>query len=113
MAPQVDLVIVVGSPNSSNSNRLREVAEKNWTEAYMVDNATQIDLAWLVGKIRIGVTAGASAPEVLVQSVIDRLKECGAKSVRTLEGVEEHVAFPLPKGFSKFQTTGSSSQSNA
>ena len=113
MAPQVDLVIVVGSPNSSNSNRLREVAEKNWTEAYMVDNATQIDLAWLVGKIRIGVTAGASAPEVLVQSVIDRLKECGAKSVRTLEGVEEHVAFPLPKGLSKFQTAGSSSHSNA
>lgn len=113
MAPQVDLVIVVGSPNSSNSNRLREVAEKNWTEAYMVDNATQINLAWLVGKIRIGVTAGASALEVLVQSVIDRLKKCGAKSVRTLEGVEEHVAFPLPKGLSKFQTTGSSSQSNA
>ena len=113
MAPQVDLIIVVGSPNSSNSNRLREVAEKNCTETYMVDNATQIDLAWLVGKIRIGVTAGASAPEVLVQSVIDRLKECGAKSVRTLEGIEEHVAFPLPKGLSKFQTAGSSSHSNA
>jgi 4-hydroxy-3-methylbut-2-enyl diphosphate reductase len=113
MAPQVDLVIVVGSQNSSNSNRLREVAEKNGTEAFMVDNATQIDPAWLVGKVRIGVTAGASAPEVLVQSVIDRLKKCGAKSVRTLEGVEEHVAFPLPKRLSKFQTTGSSSQSNA
>lgn len=112
MAPQVDLVIVVGSPNSSNSIRLREVAEQNGTEAYMVDNATQIDLAWLVGKTRIGVTAGASAPEVLVQSVIDRLKECGAKSVRALEGVEEHVAFPLPKGLRTFQTTGSSSQSN-
>jgi 4-hydroxy-3-methylbut-2-enyl diphosphate reductase len=79
----------------------------------MVDNATQINLAWLVGKSRIGVTAGASAPEVLVQSVIDRLKECGAKSVRTLEGVEEHVAFPLPKGLNEFQTAGSSSQSNA
>jgi 4-hydroxy-3-methylbut-2-enyl diphosphate reductase len=98
MAPQVDVVIVVGSPNSSNSNRLREVAEKMGTEAYMVDNALQIDSAWLEGKSRVGVTAGASAPEILVQAVIDRLKECGAKSVRTLDGVEEHVTFPLPKG---------------
>jgi 4-hydroxy-3-methylbut-2-enyl diphosphate reductase len=98
MAPQVDLVIVVGSPNSSNSNRLREVAEKKGTPAYMVDNASQIDPLWLEGKIRVGVTAGASAPEVLVQAVIDRLKECGVKSVRTLEGAEEHVTFPLPKG---------------
>ncbi len=100
MAPQVELVIVVGSPNSSNSNRLREVAEKKGVTAYMVDNASQIDPDWLVGKRRIGVTAGASAPEVLVQAVIDRLKECGAKSVRTLEGAEEHVTFPLPKGLS-------------
>ena len=98
MAPQVDVVIVVGSPNSSNSNRLREVAEKKGTNAYMVDNAAQIDPTWLQGKSRIGVTAGASAPEILVQAVIDRLKECGAKSVRTLEGVEEHVTFPMPKG---------------
>ncbi|HEY0062123.1 MAG TPA: 4-hydroxy-3-methylbut-2-enyl diphosphate reductase [Telluria sp.] len=98
MAPQVDVVIVVGSPNSSNSNRLREVAEKKGTPAYMVDNASQIDPGWLVGKLRIGVTAGASAPEVLVQAVIDRLKELGARSVRALEGVEEHVTFPLPKG---------------
>ncbi|MDB5756023.1 MAG: 4-hydroxy-3-methylbut-2-enyl diphosphate reductase [Massilia sp.] len=98
MAPQVDLVIVVGSPNSSNSNRLREVAEKKGTPAYMVDNASQIDPQWLAGKLRIGVTAGASAPEVLVQAVIGRLKELGARSVRTLEGVEEHVTFPLPKG---------------
>ncbi|HEX2605538.1 MAG TPA: 4-hydroxy-3-methylbut-2-enyl diphosphate reductase [Oxalicibacterium sp.] len=98
MAPQVELVIVVGSPNSSNSNRLREVAEKKGVPAYMVDNAAQIDPAWLEGKRRIGVTAGASAPEVLVQAVIDRLKECGAASVRTLEGAEEHVTFPLPKG---------------
>ena len=98
MAPQVELVIVVGSPNSSNSNRLREVAEKKGTPAYMVDNASQIDPAWLEGKLRVGVTAGASAPEVLVQAVIDRLKECGAKSVRALDGVEEHVTFPLPKG---------------
>jgi 4-hydroxy-3-methylbut-2-enyl diphosphate reductase len=98
MAPQVELVIVVGSPNSSNSNRLREVAEKKGTPAYMIDNASQIDPKWLEGKVRIGVTAGASAPEVLVQAVIDRLKELGARSVRTLEGVEEHVTFPLPKG---------------
>jgi 4-hydroxy-3-methylbut-2-enyl diphosphate reductase len=98
MAPQVDLVIVVGSPNSSNSNRLREVAEKMGTVAYMVDNALQINPDWLSGKHRIGVTAGASAPEILVQAVIDRLKECGAKSVRTLDGIEEHVTFPLPKG---------------
>lgn len=101
MAPQVDLVIVVGSPNSSNSNRLREVAEKRGVPAYMVDYASQINPEWLAGKRRIGVTAGASAPEVLVQAVIDRLKECGAKSVRTLEGVEEHVIFPLPKGLKR------------
>ena len=98
MAPQVEVVIVVGSPNSSNSNRLREVAEKKGTPAYMVDNASQIDPAWLDGKLRVGVTAGASAPEVLVQAVIDRLKQLGAKSVRPLEGVEENVTFPLPKG---------------
>lgn len=98
MAPQVDLVIVVGSPNSSNSNRLREVADKKGTAAYMVDNASQIDPAWLEGRSRIGVTAGASAPEVLVQAVIDRLKELGAKSVRPLAGVEENVTFPMPKG---------------
>jgi len=98
MAPQVEVVIVVGSPNSSNSNRLREVADKMGTPAYMVDNAAAIDPAWIAGKKRIGVTAGASAPEVLVQAVIDRLKELGAASVRALEGVEEHVTFPLPKG---------------
>jgi 4-hydroxy-3-methylbut-2-enyl diphosphate reductase len=98
MAPQVDVVIVVGSPNSSNSNRLREVAEKKGATAYMVDHAAQIEPAWLVDATRIGVTAGASAPEILVQAVIDRLKSLGAKSVRVLEGVEEHVTFPLPKG---------------
>jgi 4-hydroxy-3-methylbut-2-enyl diphosphate reductase len=100
MAPQVDLVIVVGSPNSSNSNRLREVAQKMGTLAYMVDNAAQIDPAWLSGKRRIGVTAGASAPQILVDAVIDQLKLHGAKSVRVLEGVEENVTFPLPKGLS-------------
>lgn len=98
MAPQVDLVIVVGSPNSSNSNRLREVAQKKGTAAYMVDNAAQIDPAWLNGIKRIGVTAGASAPEVLVDAVIAQLKVFGARSVRVLEGVEENVTFPLPKG---------------
>lgn len=103
MAPQVEVVIVVGSPNSSNSNRLREVAEKKGADAYMVDNASEINPAWLEGKLRIGVTAGASAPEVLVQAVIDRLKELGAKSVRTLDGVEEGVTFPLPKGLSAKQ----------
>jgi 4-hydroxy-3-methylbut-2-en-1-yl diphosphate reductase len=98
LAPQVEVVVVVGSPNSSNSNRLREVADKMGTPAYMVDNAAAIDPSWIVGKKRIGVTAGASAPEVLVQAVIDRLKELGAASVRALEGVEENVTFPLPKG---------------
>ena len=101
MAPQVDVVIVVGSPNSSNSNRLREVAEKRGTAAYMVDNAEQIDPAWLQGRSRIGVTAGASAPEILVQAVIDRLTAYGAKSVRTLEGAEENVIFPMPKGLAR------------
>lgn len=98
MAQQVEVVIVVGSPNSSNSNRLREVAQKKEVDAYMVDNAAQIDTAWLEGKTRIGVTAGASAPEVLVQAVVDRLKELGVKHVRALDGVKEHVTFPLPKG---------------
>jgi 4-hydroxy-3-methylbut-2-enyl diphosphate reductase len=98
MAPQVEVVIVVGSPNSSNSNRLREVAQKMGTPAYMIDGASQIDPLWIAGKLRIGVTAGASAPEVLVDAVIARLKELGARSVRVLEGVEEHVTFPLPKG---------------
>ncbi|HJV82303.1 4-hydroxy-3-methylbut-2-enyl diphosphate reductase [Noviherbaspirillum sp.] len=100
MAPQVDLVIVVGSPNSSNSNRLREVARKKGATAHMVDDASQIDPLWLEGRNRIGVTAGASAPEVLVQAVIERLRELGAKSVRPLPGVEEHVTFPMPKGLS-------------
>ena len=98
MAPQVDLVIVVGSPNSSNSNRLREVAEKKATTAYMVDNADLIDPRWLADAVRIGVTAGASAPEVLVDAVIDKLRTLGAKSVRVLDGAPENVTFPLPKG---------------
>ena len=101
MAPQVEVVIVVGSPNSSNSNRLREVAEKMGTPAYMVDNASQIDPAWLEQVVRVGVTAGASAPEILVQAVIDRLKVLGAKSVRVLDGAQEFVTFPLPKALLK------------
>lgn len=98
MAPQVDLVIVVGSTNSSNSNRLREVALKKGAASYMIDNADAIDPAWLADVQRIGVTAGASAPEVLVRDVINRLKQLGAKSVRTLDGAIENVTFPMPKG---------------
>ena len=98
MVPQCDVVIVVGSRNSSNSNRLREVAEQRNVPAYMVDAAEEIDPAWLVGKSRVGVTAGASAPESLVEHVIDRLRALGARSVRQLEGIEEHVVFPMPKG---------------
>jgi 4-hydroxy-3-methylbut-2-enyl diphosphate reductase len=100
MAPRVDLVIVVGSANSSNSNRLREVSQKMGTVSFMVDNADQINPDWLIDCDRIGVTAGASAPEILVKQVIDRLRLLGAKSVRTLEGVEENVTFPMPKGLS-------------
>lgn len=106
MAAEADLVIVVGSPTSSNSTRLREVAKKKGVAAYMVDNASQIDPAWLTGRQRIGVTAGASAPEILVQEVVNCLKSLGAKSVRELEGVEEHVTFPLPKGL-KVRSTAS------
>ena len=100
MAPQCDLVIVVGSPNSSNSNRLREVAHKLGVPSYMVDEPAQIDPAWLVGKRRIGVTAGASAPEALAQAVIERLRKLGVAKVRTLEGVAENVSFPLPRELS-------------
>jgi 4-hydroxy-3-methylbut-2-enyl diphosphate reductase len=98
LAPQCDVVIVVGSPNSSNSSRLREVAEKRGIPAYMVDSPTQIDPKWVEGKKRIGVTAGASAPEVLAQAVIARLRELGVRNVRPLEGIEEKVSFPLPRG---------------
>ncbi|CBW74090.1 4-hydroxy-3-methylbut-2-enyl diphosphate reductase [Mycetohabitans rhizoxinica] len=98
MAPQCDVVIVVGSPNSSNSNRLREVAQKRGVPAYMVDAPEQIDPAWLDGKQRVGVTAGASAPEALAQAVVERLRQLGASYVRTLDGVQENVSFPLPKG---------------
>jgi 4-hydroxy-3-methylbut-2-enyl diphosphate reductase len=91
-------VIVVGSPNSSNSNRLRELSEKLGVVSYMVDHPSQLNPEWFVGKKRIGLTAGASAPESLAQSIIDRIKELGPKSVRPLEGIVEKTAFPLPKG---------------
>jgi 4-hydroxy-3-methylbut-2-enyl diphosphate reductase len=98
MAPQVDVVIVVGSPTSSNSNRLRELAERLGTPAYMVDSPEDLQEAWFDGRARVGLTAGASAPDVLVQQVIARLRALGAVSVRRMQGVEEHVRFPLPKG---------------
>ena len=98
LSPQVDLVIVVGSPTSSNSNRLREVARKLGTASYMVDSADELQPAWFEGVLRVGLTAGASAPEILVQQVIDRVKALGAVSVRKMAGIEETVKFPLPKG---------------
>ncbi len=101
MAPECDLVLVVGSANSSNSNRLREVAERKGIESYLIDGPESIDPAWLQGRSRIGISAGASAPERLVQQVIKRLKELGAVSVRNMEGLEEHVSFPLPKELSR------------
>lgn len=101
LAPQVDVVIVVGSENSSNSNRLREVAERFGVPSYLVDTPEHLDPAWVHGRQRVGITAGASAPEVLVEALIARLKELGARSVRPLDGVREHVVFPMPKGLGK------------
>ncbi len=97
MAPRCEVVIVVGSPNSSNSNRLREVAEHMGAQAYMVDRACDLRPEWIAGKRRVGVTAGASAPQVLVDELIARLKELGAGSVRQLEGITERVVFTLPR----------------
>jgi 4-hydroxy-3-methylbut-2-enyl diphosphate reductase len=97
LASAVDVVIVVGSPNSSNSNRLREVAELAGVPAYMIDRAEDLDSAWVSGKSTIGVTAGASAPEILVKAVLSRLSELGATSVSDLPGVPEDVTFPIPK----------------
>ncbi len=97
MAKQCDVVIVVGSINSSNSNRLREVARNMKVPAYLVDNASELQAEWLSGKLHVGITAGASAPEVLVQEVITRLKQLGAASVWELPGISENVMFPLPK----------------
>jgi 4-hydroxy-3-methylbut-2-enyl diphosphate reductase len=98
MSPQVDVVIVVGSPTSSNSNRLREVARKLGTSSYMVDSAEELQAEWFENAQRVGLTAGASAPEILVKAVIDRIKAMGAVSVRKMSGIEETVKFPLPKG---------------
>jgi 4-hydroxy-3-methylbut-2-enyl diphosphate reductase len=98
MSPRVDAVIVVGSPNSSNSNRLREVAAHRGVPSYMVDNAGELRPEWIAGKRRIGVTAGASAPELLVTQVIDRLRALGAESVAEVSGVVERTVFPMPKG---------------
>ncbi|MCL4761326.1 MAG: 4-hydroxy-3-methylbut-2-enyl diphosphate reductase [Burkholderiales bacterium] len=109
MTPQVEVVIVVGSPNSSNSNRLREDAAHRGVPAYMVDRAAQLRPEWVAGKLRVGVTAGASAPEVLVREVVERLRALGAASVRDLDGVVESVVFPMPKGLasgSKAPETG-------
>jgi 4-hydroxy-3-methylbut-2-enyl diphosphate reductase len=97
MAPQCEVVIVVGSPNSSNSNRLREVAEHMGAQAYMVDRAADLRAEWIAGKRRVGVTAGASAPQVLIDELIARLKELGAASVRQLDGITERVVFTLPR----------------
>ena len=98
MSPQVDLMIVVGSPTSSNSNRLAELARKLGVESFMVDSADELQPEWLNGRQRVGLTAGASAPEILVQQVIERIKALGAVSVRKMQGIEETVKFPLPKG---------------
>jgi 4-hydroxy-3-methylbut-2-enyl diphosphate reductase len=98
LSPQVDVVIVVGSPTSSNSNRLREVAKKLGTDAYMVDSAEELQAEWFEGRSRVGLTAGASAPEILVQQVIERIRALGAVAVRKMDGIEETIKFPLPKG---------------
>ncbi len=98
MSPRVDVVIVVGSPNSSNSNRLREVAANRGVPSYMVDNATELLPEWVEGRQRVGVSAGASAPELLVAQVIERLRALGAASVTELSGVVERTVFPMPKG---------------
>jgi len=98
LATRCDVVIVVGSPNSSNSNRLREVAQNQGVAAYMVDKAADLRTEWLVGSEAVGITAGASAPEILVEEVVSRLREFGAESVEQLAGVEEATVFPLPRG---------------
>jgi 4-hydroxy-3-methylbut-2-en-1-yl diphosphate reductase len=98
LSAEVDLVIVVGSPTSSNSNRLRDVAQRYGAESYMVDTAAELQAEWFEGKTRVGLTAGASAPDILVQEVITRMRALGAVSVRTLDGIQETIKFPLPKG---------------
>jgi len=101
MAQQCDVVLIVGSPNSSNSNRLREVAERLGTPAYLIDNANEMQQEWFNGKKQVGISAGASAPEVLVAAVVDRLNEWGATSAHDLVAREEHITFSLPKALQK------------
>ena len=98
MAPEVDVLVAVGSPTSSNSNRLRELGSRMGADSYMIDSADELKNEWFEGKHRVGLTAGASAPEVLVQDVIARLRALGATSIRKLDGVTETIKFPLPKG---------------
>jgi 4-hydroxy-3-methylbut-2-enyl diphosphate reductase len=107
LAPGVDVVVVVGSPTSSNSNRLRELSERLGTPAYMVDAATDLRPEWFAGRRRVGLTAGASAPDILVRQVIEQLRALGALSVRRLPGVQEEVHFPLPKGLGDRSMAGS------
>lgn len=97
LVKQCDVVVVVGSPNSSNSNRLREVAANVGVPAYLVNDAGELLPEWFVGKMRVGISAGASAPEVLVQGVIERMQELGGGKVIELQGIKENVVFPLPK----------------
>ena len=114
LSQAVDVVIVVGSPNSSNSNRLREVAAVRGVDAYMVDRADEVRPEWIAGAACVGVTAGASAPEVLVREVVDKLKRLGARTVRNLDGVVENVVFPMPKGLAagnKLPETGAGQRS--
>ena len=106
MAPGVDVMVVVGSPTSSNSNRLRELAERMGTPSYMVDSADDLQPGWFDGHGRVGLTAGASAPELLVQQVIERLRALGAVSVRSVAGVQETVSFPMPKGLKQALSSG-------
>ncbi len=101
LAQQCDLVLVVGSPNSSNSNRLREVAERLGTPAFLIDNADEINRVWIDGKKRIGITAGASAPEVLVSEVVDQLKQWGVNTIDNLVTTQEKIVFSLPKNLAK------------
>ena len=101
LSRQVDVVIVVGSPTSSNSNRLRDVASLLGVPSYLIDDASELQESWLAGMRRVGLTAGASAPDILVQGVIQRLRELGAVSVRNLDGVRETMKFPLPKGLKR------------
>jgi 4-hydroxy-3-methylbut-2-enyl diphosphate reductase len=108
LSPQVDILIVVGSPSSSNSNRLAELANRLGTEAHMVDGPADVKPAWFEGKLRVGLTAGASAPDVLVQAVIQRIRVLGAISVRKMDGITETLKFPLPKGLKLEEPTAPS-----